>query len=419
MQDQPNNQPPVIPASPVVSPQEIRHAVGEDPFTKIMEATQPVTVVERPQPIVPAQTANAPLVTPGAQTSAQSNITPEQATELVKESLSGAKPSEEENLKALRKTNKEILKEKEQKEQELVAARERLQKFEAGEEIAEPVKQREAKLKEEVEKLKPYEQLHALKMSDEYEEKFVKPLDEIGNRAIKLAEDYEVDPQVITQASRIENKRERNAFLKKHLDDVGVFEMTALIDQASVLKAEQRNAEAAPAQTLETLQANKAEARRQEEERRVSSLNRNAKTGMERALEKIKTTEYPEFQFTGDEKQDEYARGILDAATKSFSDTVKLLAAQGIKELPEEAAELLAETFLYGHAGTVAMASRNDHYRRAEEIKENARRESNGIRPQIGRGSPFSGGSAEPAPRGPRTGEQMAEDLLRSVGLKG
>jgi hypothetical protein len=403
------------PGNAIINPEAFKAVVGNDPFSQIMGATQPTVVVERPQTIAPQPTTVAPQPTT-VQAQPTTEIPPS-ATDLIKDALGVDDKSAEENVKAMRRTHAALKKEKEEKEAELLATQERLKKYESGEEIAEPVRQKQKELTDQVEKLRPFRELHALKMSDEYETKYVRPIEELGARASQYAKDYGVDSKVLGAAMRFENKRERNAYLKKAgFDDVGVLEVGRMVDEARDLHKQREAAENKPAETLESLRAERAQERSRQESLRLSGLDRAAKNGMEKALAKIQGLDYPEFQFTGDEKQDEYARKILETASTNYASTIKSLAAKGITELAPEVAEALAETFLYGHAGSVAMASRNNHYQRAEEIKKAAVRESAGLRPQIGSSSQF-GGNSQPA-HASRSGEETADALLQHIGVR-
>lgn len=431
--------PNIPPATPTISPQSVGNALGVDPFSRIMGNAAPSMPMERPasmqpapEPALPENPAPLPEIfsrNPQITTPPVSRMPPPPARpvpvepvaptpeELVRDALGApGEKNVEENMKEMRRTQSALKREKEEKETELLEARTRLAKYESGEEVAEPVKQREKSLQEQVEKLKPFEQLHALKLSEDYEREYVQPLDDLGNKAIQLAKDYQVEPSIVSQAYRFENKRDRNAFLKKNgFDDVGIVELSGMIDQANALKTRQKEAEARPAETLEQLRSQRAVENTRKENERISRLHSNATSGMEKALEKIKTTEHPEFKFTGDAKQDEYVEGILSEAQKNYSNIVKVLAAKGTTELPPEVAEALAETCLYGCAGSVAMASRNDHYKRAEEIKHNAERESSMIRPRVGASAPYGNGRQE---RTLRTPTGAADELLRTVGLQ-
>lgn len=329
------------------------------------------------------------------------------------------KPTPQESLSSLRKKSNELERQLQAKDQELQERQARLEKIDKGEELPEFFIQRESEYKAQIEKLQPFEQLHNLKFSDEYQEKYIAPLTELGVKAQKLAEDYQVDPEIFNEARSFTNKRERNEFLKEHFDDVGALEVKTLLDQAEVLNSQREAAENRPSESLEALRdEHRAQSTKREQER-LNKISQSAKTGLERALEKVKSNEYPEFTFTGDAKQDEYARSIIGAGTANYSNAVKILAMNGVKELPPEVASVLAEAFLYGQAGAVAMASRNAHYQRAEEIKAASERDAGQWRPQVGGSSPFNGGGGGPRPAAPSSPGAAADDLLASIGIKG
>lgn len=321
------------------------------------------------------------------------------------------KKTPEQSLKDMRKIIRKTSTEKEEIQSQLAQTRGELEKYQKGEAIPDILQEREDRIKQ----LEHYEKLHGLKLSPEYQQKFVEPFNKAVEEATALAKDYGVDASVIDEALTITNKRDLNSFLRNNFDDVGALEFRNSLDKIRSLQTGAAEAEREPAQTMQQLQQDFRENQKQNEERRVATIHGNAQRGWREALSELEQSgEYPELTLTGDAEQDKVANQIRTAAAKEYGATVTLLGQQGVKDLPLDAAKILAKRYQLSQAAGIMAASRAHHYNRSEQLLETNRRTASMIRPQVG-GMVDSPGVA-PAPAKPsETLQDRAEGLLNSV----
>ncbi len=418
----------------------IFNSVGADPLSAIEASMQnqhkeQVVVTAPPTPAAPVESVATPMTPPPTAQVPQvkpiidPTIPPEaQSAEdgqepTVEELLSSTgetkKPiGPQESIKALSKKSSALEKELEAATQELAAHKERLQKIEAGEELPEPIKQKIDTFQEQIEKLKPYEELHNLKGSEEYQNKYIAPLAALEAEAGRLAKDYGVDASIFNEALDAETKKERNRILGEHFDAPSALKAIQILDQVEALQNERLAAEQKPKESYAALRREHELKIAKQEQQRLDSISNIATKGVENAMAKVQKSKHPELSFSGNPEQDKYAKEIIKTATSNFSTVMKALALNGVKDIPEEVATTMAEAFLYGHAASVAMASRNAHWEEAQKIKQSASRDEGYYRPNIGGGSPFGFGGGQGALQGPNSGEDAADALLNHIGVK-
>jgi hypothetical protein len=322
--------------------------------------------------------------------------------------------SPEQSLKDMRKIIRKVNKDLEEERTVRTRTEEQLEKFKTGEAIPEVLKEKETRIAQ----LETYEKLHALKLSPEYQEKFVQPFQEETQKAAAVAKDYGVDPRIVGEALKIENKRELNNFLRSHFDDTGIMEFRGHLDRARELSAQANAAEREPAESMTRLQSEFQSQQREREERRVASIKGNAQSGWSTALKELSASgEYPELTLTGDPEHDKIVTEVRTNAASEFGKFITLLGNSGVKDLPPDAAKILAKRFQMSQASAIMAKSRAHHYSRSEEVLETSRRTASMIRPQVGGmndGVPAGGGGAAPA-RTQGTLQDKGEQLLNSV----
>lgn len=318
----------------------------------------------------------------------------------------------EESIKHLRKKTVELSRTLEEKEATAAELAETLEKYKTGEalpDIVETYKQR-------INELEHYEQLHNLRMSKNYASKYVAPIEELKTKAVEVANSYGVDPTVLDKAFALENKKDLNAFLRTHFDDVGALEVRSLLDSIKSIQKEAVEAEAVPQQTLQELREEQRKHEVVQEKQRVDRISSNAKSGWVDALTELRAEgKYPELELTGTPENDRLVTSVLNEAAAEYGKLVKELGLNGTKELRPEAAKILAKRYLLSQAAAIAMESRAQHHQRAEDIINTTRREATFTRPPIGGG--VSSTSNEQTSRA-KSPEDAAEMLLRKVGFK-
>lgn len=328
------------------------------------------------------------------------------------EQVAKPKKGPEDSIKDLRRIAtqyKTQLSEKETAHAELQAE---LEKYKTGEAIPEVIQKKEERIAE----LEYYEKLHALKLSPEYQKKYVEPISELRDKAIQLANDYGVDPTLLNEAYSLDNPRERNQFLREHFDDVGAMEVKGLLDKIKDVDTASQKAEKEPTQALEKIKSEYREQEQTREQHRVRTLAGNSREGWTSAYKELSEGNYPELTLIGKEEHDKLVKPLVQTAAEEYGRFIKLLADSGTKDLHPEAAKILAKRFLLSQVNSVTAASREHHYNRAEEIVNESKRMSSMIRPPIGAYN-GGGGQGESGPPKPTSPEDAANILLRKVGV--
>lgn len=344
---------------------------------------------------------------------AEAPVTPIPGTSIASEPLSDETPepgkTPEQSFKDMRKILKKVNTELEENKTLLTQTKDELEKYRTGEAVPEVIQQKE----ERIAQLEHYEKIHGLKMSPEYQQKFVEPYNQVMTQAQKLAKDYGVGDDVLQEALTIENKRELNSFLRSHFDDVGALEVRTLLDTARILNGQARDAEIEPQKAMTQLREEFRVQQQASEEKRVTTIKHNAQSGWTSALQELSSSgEYPELTLTGDVEHDKIARQVRTEAATEFGKFIKLLGDYGVKDLPPEAAKIVAKRFQLSQASSVMAASRAHHYSRSEELLNQTRRQASMIRPPIGG---VADSAPPPAPVRSNSLEQNAENLLNSV----
>lgn len=329
--------------------------------------------------------------------------------------VAGDKKSAKINLKQMRKNYNETKQQLEERNALLEAAQAELQKYKTGEIVPETVQE----LQERIADLEEFEQLHNFRMSKEYRNKFLNPLNAKSEKARQLATNYNVDPAVLDAAMQQPKGRERNAFLKKHFDDIGALEAKNILDEIESLRTEAQEAELEPGRHLQMLRQESEMNEATQEAERLERIKSNTRGGWLEGLNELRNTgEYPMLSLKeGDENHNKMAKPILEEASKEFGKFIRLLGEKGMKEIPAPVAKILAQRFLLSQLAPLSAASAMAHWKRADEVIKTSERITPFIRPALG-GGPVNGapsnGSAAP---GGLTPDKAANLLLQKIGV--
>lgn len=317
-----------------------------------------------------------------------------------------------ESIKNLRERSKELKKLLDEKEATLSQLQGEVERFRSGDGIPEEIKEQyEGRIKQ----LEQYERLHALKLSREYQTKFIEPGKKLKAEAEQIAKEYGVQPEIFNKALQIDNKRELNSYLRNYFDDVGALEARDIVQKIKELKTEAARAEQEPGEALSRIQQEVQAREQQEAQARISRIVNTAKTGWQHSLTELTSSgEYPELMIKpNDENHNKVVRPIVESAAQEYGKFIKLLGEAGIKDLPEEATKILAKRFQLSQAASVMAASRASHYSRAEELLNETRKRESLTRPPIGASS--DGGGRGQIPKGPSSPEEAADLLISKV----
>lgn len=444
------NQPTPTPAAPPSPPpaQELTSRIprqsdimrelqagGDNPLDFILKNTQQSAVVP-PPPVLPQFKADSPAPAPAA-AAPQPEVQPPKIDPMPsfgdEPKKEEAKPAESEpdeidqipedpereNYIRLRTKAKEAVKTAKELTAKKAELEAELERYKTGEVVPEILQEKENKIAE----LSKYEKLYNLKSSEEYREKYVKPISANTEKLKQIFKDYGVDDSeldaAISHTLSLDNKAQLNAFLSENFDSVGASEVKEIVQGMKALQAEAKTLEAEPESMLTRLQEESEQIRQAEEARRFSSITETAKTSWVESLldirqegkltELIRKENDPAFN-------EKFVDPILTHSAQEYGKLVTALAKGGLKEMPKELAKGLANMVLRATAQGIAFEARDVALNRLEQIESSATRINQLLRPQVGGGVQ----SSSPPPQQPKelTPQAAAAELVNSILLK-
>lgn len=271
------------------------------------------------------------------------------------------------------------------------------------------------RLKDRIDQLEKYETIVSLKTSPQYVEKYVKPIEETKGKLQTLAKEYEIPAKILEDATRITSKRELNQYLGRYFDELGASEARGLIESLRSQQLQAQQAEEQPKQTLEQINNEIAQRTQAEEAQRGQKIATSAQEGYVEALQELQNEgKYPELVIRdGDEKHNSYSKPIINNAAAEYGKFVKLLHMVGGKDLPKEAAKIIAKRFLLAESALVMAESRAQMYDQTQNLLNSVKKNARFNRPAVG--GTVSATSAPVAPSRPQSPEQAADVLLNNV----
>ena len=370
---------PVEPTPPVEKP------VVEE---KVVEAAQPVTTESKVEEEIPPQ--------PAAKS----------GSELLDELISN--PAEN-NIKKLRSSFNTVKAEKEAiiKEKEEIAAK--LKEYESGNIIPEPLKAKEQRIAE----LEKYEQIHNLKMSKQYQDTYIKPIEDASSKLNMLAAEYDVD---VNELLAQKSERELNYFLSNNFDAIGGVEAKGLVRQLQNLYVEAKKAEEEPKKAFERMQQEHAamqQQKRAQTKQRIAATVTDAWTEVISEIERDGKAQEFIPRVNDEEHNKKYVTPLREAAGGEYGKIVRMLTELGVEDMPKELSKALAKMTALAHVSAVAIETRDKALQKLNEIEETTKRRNNLVRPKIGSSS--GGGGAPVAAPKMSTAESAAEQLLNRV----
>jgi len=193
-----------------------------------------------------------------------------------------------ENFKKLKtsyKTTKETLKAAEARTKEL---EQKLKDYDTGASVPSVIQDLENK----VALSQKWEKLHNLKMSDEYAEEFVKPLDESKRRLSVLAEEYGLDIDDMEHAINLKSERDLNGFLSDKFDSIGAMEVKQLITKSRDIMTRAQAAEQEPAAVMQRLHEENTVRLAAADVARKSKITAVAKSAWREAVDDLHPVEF-------------------------------------------------------------------------------------------------------------------------------
>lgn len=335
------------------------------------------------------------------------NVDPQEDAQKTAE-VSGEDDSEEEvqkegvpievNYKKLREVHKETKTTLKTIQKDLETKTKELEQYKNGEVIPEVLQKKE----QEIERLSHYEKLFNLKQSNEYNEKFVKPIDTLKAKALDLFKECSVPEDFVDQILNADNMGEVNRFLSENFDALTGVELKQIVRDVNNIRNEAKKAEAEPLTALERIQAESRAAQEVQEIQRRERIANNAKQSWVNSLLKVRA----EGKFTelirrpdDEEFNRNFVDPLLTAASQDYQRIIIEFTKHGAKDIPKELAEVVADAVLRAHASSISIEARNHAIKQLNTLEENTRRRASMVRPPVGGGVGGSSAPPKPAPK--------------------
>lgn len=319
---------------------------------------------------------------------------PEEVEEPTVDPLVEKRKSKETNMKAMRTALKASKDRVAELEAQMEAKDRELEKLAEIDDLKNQLKEKDERLQ----KLKSYEDVVSLYGTEGFKEKFYDSVDNIRNQAISLAADYGVPAEVLDNAFKITNQRQLNDYLSQWFDTFAVQDIRNYIKEAQQIVADRQRAEAEPAKARELLLSNIA--KRREAERIQSRENLKA-AGTSAWADMVATYGNQESgvallqEKQGNKTHNAVREGILQGASKEFGKMLAVLAENGLKELPHDAARALAARYQLGESAAYAMVQAENLKKEVASLKEELKKFTDYQRPlSNGRANTVSGGES-------------------------
>lgn len=325
---------------------------------------------------------------------------------VVAEALSG----KQENFRNIRKALGETKTTLKTKEQELAEVTSKLKAYETLEELPEPIKAQLREKDERIEKLSKYESLVALKVSDGYKSKFIKPIVDIKQKLTSIGDEYGIPENIMQEALNLKSGRALNTFLSDNFDMVAATDVKALISQVQDLEKQAEEAEKAPSVAMQSLEAETAQARQMQRASEIDGIVRQSKSAWAKSLDKIKQEGLILELIPSDNNEDfnnNIVTPIREKAATEYGKIVKALADRGLTHLDDDLGTALAKMVQLAIASSVAIETRTRAQAEAEQLRSNTVRNNKFIRPALG-GNVNSSPGMSTAPKSPTDAADMA-----------
>jgi len=288
-----------------------------------------------------------------------------------------------ENFKKLRELNKTTRKELKNKEQEIDSLKQNISKYESGEAVPEILQN----MQEQLIELEGYREIVNLKASPMYRKKYVDVLNENGNKLKEFAKAYEVPEEILASSLDIKEDPKLSRFLSDHFDPTAALEVKQIVKTMQRTRTEALEAEKNAGSKLTELQVENQVMMEQEDANRRERIGSNSKAAYSRALKAIKDEGIAKeliLQPGNSEFNSRFVIPIQQAAAKNYGRMVKDLVDNGLKELPDHIAQVLAETVLRATASDLAIESRDATEREWVAFEKDISTVQRLLRPSIG-----------------------------------
>lgn len=364
---------------PTVDPQAIADSIMQ------ARAVDPDPVIVPDEPVVQDTPESEPVIEETKPTSPESLLAKD-------------KNDPKQKLVEQRKVIEEKSKEAKRLAEEKVELEKKLEAYTKGEIVPEFVAEKEA----EINRLKRFEEIHSLKTSQGYVDKFVKPIESLKGKLYELAKEYEYEnpEDLIEEALNLNNRRDINKFLEGHFDNLDGQQAKGWIEELQGISSKARDAELRAGDMLKDLSKEGELLRVQKKQEIATVLNTKANEAWIRAHNKIiKDNRVMELIPRKDDSKfnDEYVNPHLKAAAGEYGKFIAKISSKLAEPLEDDELEFLANTALLGHASATLSQRANAVTEKAQKIYETTQRTNSYFRPPVGSAS-TQGHTPAPAP---------------------
>lgn len=393
-------------------------AAPDKPIEEIVKELPHVEKSETPEPSPTMDTAGAERVSEDTATGedGEEDLSNEETDieELVDPSLTAEnKPTLRDSYKTLKakykETNDALKKERDEREK----WQKKSEAYETGTAIPKVLQEKE----DELQKLKHYKDLVDFKSSEEYDQKFAKPLEESKTRLKKLSDELNVPLDAVLEAAK-GSEGQFNQFLSDNFDIVSAMEVKTIVKGMNEIESKRAEAESSPQKHMERLRAETARANEVREAERKHSIQSASKQAWVNTLNKIKAEgKYTALIYSDTDKDfnERVVKPLMTAAATEYGKTIQMLAERGIKDLDPKLAEAIALGHLYGTSSGVLAQAATQAMEEAEKIKTNTKNLFKFNRPSLGGTAPNGvtpSAAEKPAPNPLAAAKQITQKIL-------
>lgn len=326
----------------------------------------------------------------------------------------GSKKTKEDSIKDLRKKAEDTQKKYEAVETEVSTLKEQLQKYESGEAVPAVVET----YKSQIAELEKFRDLYDLESSPDYIKKYVEPIQTTKEKLNPILEEYGVPYEALEEVFLSGSEKQLNTFLTQHFDGVAAGEIKGFLSGIRQLRVEGENAKKAPKESLTRLLADTEAINHQKNIERAGKIDRSARISWEKSLGKLQAEgKYPELVLKGDPEHDHYSRPIVENSAKEFGVLVTWLANNGLSDLPEEIAGILATRFALSDAAAIMAESRSQMFNEYDKVVTKAKATNRFENPPVGGGFFRGGGAPPPQQKMPDSPMAAGQFILDKIGI--
>lgn len=356
---------------PFPEPDEVEPVRPPEPTTTVAKAVEEATPEEETEPEPEPQGDSL-------------FDTPEEAPPKEEPEEPSTDDSKADSIRNLRKKSNEYKQKAEEvaaKNQEL---QEKLEAYEKGEALPEKVAEMETKIHE----LTKYQKIVNLEASDEYQEKYVQPLQELNKELGTYAGEYNLPQSVVNQLLNAESSAQMNKVLNQNgVDPISAIELKKVAVQMQNVYKGAQEAKADPENSMERLFQEAEENKRKAYEDNVKYVTATSKDAWTDVMAEVeRSKKFPELipDPQDEDHNKKWVYPLQQKASEEYGKLVKALTETGMKNPPKEVLKALARSVQYAVAASTVVSSRNEALERLHKVDTASGRTSRPNRPRIG-----------------------------------